>query len=117
MEQYTLMMEFTGGRTLLLLTKGADELLRASLPFPAHVWRAKPIQALLESLAVWLDTKLPVVLSVTGPANGLSLELTDESGTGLRTPFYEVVTVERLGDRQHDSTQLGLFDLLAGGGR
>jgi hypothetical protein len=47
----------------------------------------------------------------------LSLELTDESGTGLRTPFYEVVTVERLGDRHHDSTQLGLFDLLAGGGR
>lgn len=125
MEPYTMTMEFTGSGARLLLTKGADELLCASLPSPARFWTGKPAKALLESLAIWLDTTLHVVLSVVEPADGFSLELTDEGGTGLRTVFFEVATVEPGRRRRkrlrgvgnfRDLHQLRLLDL-AGGGR
>ena len=124
MEQYMMTMEFTGSGARLLLTKGDDELLRAALPSPARFWTGKPAKALLESLAIWLDTTLRVVLSVVEPADGFSLELTDETGTGLRTLFYEVVTVEPGRRRRtrlrgvgnfRDLHQLRLLDLTGGG--
>lgn len=127
MESYTMTLKFTGGGAKLLLTKGGDELLRAALPSPARLWTGKPAKALLEALAIWLDATLRVVLSVVEPADGFSLELTDELGTGLRTLFYEVVTVEPRPRRRHrrlrgvgnfrDLHQLCLLDRLTGGGR
>jgi hypothetical protein len=108
------------------LTKGDEELLRASLPPPAVFWSGKPAKALLESLAIWLDTSLRVVLSANEPASGFSLELTDEVGTGLRTVFYEVVVVEHARRRParlrgvadfREVHQLCLLDRLSRGGR
>lgn len=100
MEPYTLTMKLTGNRARLLLTHGPQELMRASLPAPAAFWTGKPAKALLESLSLWLDTKLRVVLDADDTVDGFSLELTDELGIGSRTLFYEVVVVERRGRRR-----------------
>lgn len=126
MERYTMAFKLDHNRVRLVLTQGDDELLRASLPPPASFWSGKPAKALLESLAIWLDSSLHVVLSAKDPSDGYSLALTDEVGTGLRTVFYEVVAVER-GRRRpsrlrgvddfRDVHQLCLLDRIAGGGR
>jgi hypothetical protein len=127
MEPCTLAFKLDRDRVRLLLTKGGDELLRASLPPPAAFWSGKPAKALLESLSIWLDTSLRVVLSADAPAAGFSLELTDERGTGRRTVFYEVVVAEPARRRRarlsgpgtaaefRDVRQLCLLDRLGGG--
>ena len=112
-------------RVRLILVQGERELLRASLPPPASFWAGKPAKALLESLAIWLDTSLRVVFAAAAPADGWSLELTDELGTGCRTVFYEVVPAPVRGGRQRlrgvddfrDLHQLCLIDRVAGAGR
>lgn len=113
-------------RVRLSLMKGDDELLRACLPPPCQFWTGKPVKALLESLAIWLDAQVHVVLDAKNPADGFSLELTDEIGIGHHTLFYDVVCVERrrrrparlrgVGDFR-DIHQLCLLDRLSGGGR
>jgi hypothetical protein len=127
MEPCTLAFKLDRDRVRLLLTMGDDELLRASLPTPATFWSGKPAKALLESLSIWLDTSLRVVLSADEPAAGFSLALTDELGTGLRTVFYEVVVAERAPRRRvrlggpgsaaefRDVRQLCLLDRRGGG--
>lgn len=126
MEQYTMVFKLDPDRVRLTLMRGEDELLRACLPPPDQFWTGKPAKALLESLAIWLDARLRVVLDAKDPADGFSLELTDEVGTGHRTLFYEVVTVERARRRPsrlrgvgdfRDVHQLCLLDRLSGGGR
>jgi hypothetical protein len=126
MEPYTMAFKLDRDRVRLVLTHQGDELLRACLPPPAQFWTGKPARALLESLAIWLDAKLRVVLSADDPADGFSLELTDEIGTGHRTLFYDVVTVERARRRPsrlrgvgdfRDVHQLCLLDRLSGGGQ
>jgi hypothetical protein len=120
--EYSMAFKLDRDRVRLVLVHGEEELLRASLPPPARFWSGKPAKALLESLALWLDTSLRVVLSAADPADGWSLELTDELGIGCRTLFYEVVRVEprarrrRLGgvDDFRDVHQLCLLDRLAG---
>lgn len=126
MEQYTMAFRLDHDRVRLTLMKGEDELLRASLPPPAQFWSGKPAKALLESLAIWLDAQLHVVLDAKDPADGFSLELTDEIGIGHHTLFYDVVAVERrrrrparlrgVGDFR-DVHQLCLLDRISGGGR
>lgn len=96
---YTMTMRFDGNRSRLRLTREGGSpgaplvLLRAMMPPPAQFWTGKPAPALLESLSIWLDARLRVVLDVADPADGFCLGLTDELGTGLRTVFYEVVYV------------------------
>lgn len=126
MEPYRVAFRLERNRVrLVLTTPNGDELLRASLPPPAAFWSSKPAKALLESLAIWLDARLRVVLSAADPADGFSLELTDERGTGLRTVFYEVVArsgagrpkrLRGVGDFR-DVHQLCLLDRQGGGGR
>jgi hypothetical protein len=122
--EYTIAFKLDRDRVRLVLIQGDQELLRASLPPPARFWSSKPAKALLESLAMWLDTSLRVVLSAADPADGWSLELTDELGIGCRTVFYEVFPVEpKRGRRRrlrgvddfHDVHQLCLLDRLAAG--
>lgn len=126
MELYTMAFRLDRDRVRLTLTKGGDELLRASLPPPCQFWTGKPAKALLESLAIWLDAKLRVVLDASDPADGFSLDLTDEVGTGLHTLFYDVVPLERRRRRParlhgvadlRDVRQLCLLDRLSGGAR
>lgn len=119
--EVTLAFKLDRDRVRLLLVQGERELLRASLPPPARFWTGKPARALLESLAIWLDTRLRVVLAAAEPADGWSMELTDELGIGCRTVFYEVVAVPARGrprrlrgvDDFRDVRQLCLLDRIA----
>jgi hypothetical protein len=121
----TVVFKLDRDRVRLILVQGERELLRASLPPPAVFWSGKPAKALLESLAIWLDTSLRVVFAAANPADGFSLELTDEIGAGRRTVFYEVVAVPARGRRRRlrgvddfrDLYQLCLLDRVAGAGR
>jgi hypothetical protein len=126
MEPCTMAFKLDQERVRLSLMRGEDELLRACLPPPAQLWSCKPARALLESLALWMDVRLRVVLSATDPAAGSSLDLTDELGIGLRTVHYEVERAMRRRRRParlrgvddfREVRQLCLLDRLAGGGR
>lgn len=126
MSQYTLSMKLLPSRAKILLTQDSDELLRASLPPPAVFWAGKPAKALLESLAIWLNARLRVVLDATDRADGFCQELTDEAGTGHRTVYYEVVALERERRRPvrlrgvddfRDVRQLSFLDRVSGGGQ
>jgi len=124
--EYTMAFKLDRDRVRLVLMQGDQELLRASLPPPARFWSTKPAKALLESLASWLDTSLRVVFAAADPADGWSLELTDELGIGCRTLFYEVVAVEPKRGRPRrlhgvgdfrDVHRLCLLERLTGDGR
>ena len=95
MPSYTMLISLRRSKTHLRLMAGQQLMLRATLPPPARFWTGKPVKALLESLAIWLDTQLHVVLDADERADGFTLELTDETGTGLRTLFYDVQCRER----------------------
>jgi hypothetical protein len=101
MDPYTIVLKLTPNRSRLLLVQDNRELLRASLPPPATFWWGKPAKALLESLSIWLNARLRVVLDVDERVDGFSMELTDEFGVGLQSVFYEVATVERERRRPH----------------
>jgi hypothetical protein len=101
MQSYTMMISLRRSRTHLRLLEGQQLMLRATLPAPAQFWTGKPVKALLESLAIWLDTQLHVVLDAEDKADGFTLELTDETGTGLRTLFYDVEAIARPPRRAH----------------
>lgn len=81
--------------TRVLLTHGPDELLRAILPPPMRVRHERTVPTLLEGLALWLDTTLPVVLSVDAQQAGFCLGLTDELGLGAKSLYYHVEVQER----------------------
>jgi hypothetical protein len=126
MEPYTMVFRLDRDQVRLALMREDDELLRARLPPPCQFWTGKSAKALLESLAIWLDAQLRAVFDAADPADGFSLELTDEAGTGLHTLFYDVVPIERrrrrpsrlrgVGDFR-DVHALCLLGRLSGGGR
>jgi hypothetical protein len=95
MQSYTMLISLRRTKTHLRLIAGQQLMLRAILPPPAQFWTGKPVKALLESLAIWLDTPIHVVLDAEERADGFTLELTDETGTGLRTLFYDVECQKR----------------------
>jgi hypothetical protein len=90
MEPYKLVLAPTSRWTRVLVTQGPDELLRAILPPPSQVRHERAGPLFLESLAMWLDTALPVVLSVAGRDAPFCLGLTDEMGVGQRSLYYRV---------------------------
>jgi hypothetical protein len=104
---YTLMLSLRGSTAHLRLLRDEELVLRATLPAPAQFWTGKPVKALLESLAIWLDAKLLVVFDAAEPADGFMLELTDEVGTGLRTLFYDVEPIDRRHRRTRAQPALG----------
>lgn len=79
--------------TRLLATRGRREVLRARLtpPSRAHRW-AMPL--LLESLALWCQQPLRVVLYAESEALSSGLHLIDDLGFGRCTLFYEVELLE-----------------------
>ena len=94
MDSYCLLLSPSSKWTKVLLTHGPDELLKALLPPPSHVRHERAAATLLEALALWLDTTLPVALCVDAQDAGFCLGLTDEMGVGTRSVYYRVeVTV------------------------
>jgi hypothetical protein len=77
-------------RTRVLVTEGPDELLRAVLPSPSQLRHERATTTFLEGLALWLNAKLHVVLSVDAKEAGFCLGLTDEMGGGVRSLFFDV---------------------------
>jgi hypothetical protein len=82
-------------RTRVLVTEGPDELLRAVLPSPSQLQYERAVITFLESLALWLNAKLHVVLSVDVKEAGCCLGLTDELGVGVRSLFFDVEVRDR----------------------
>ena len=79
----------------MLVTEGPDELLRAVLPSPSQLQYERATITFLESLALWLNAKLHVVLSVDAKEAGFCLGLTDELGVGVRSLFFDVEVHDR----------------------
>ena len=84
----------------MLVTEGSDELLRAVLPSPSQLRHERATTTFLEGLALWLDAKLHVVLSVDGREAGCCLGLTDELGVGVRSLFFKVEVRDRRARRR-----------------
>ena len=96
-------------RTRVLVTAGSDELLRAVLPAPSQL-HERAAMTFLEGLALWLNAKLRVVLSVDGKEAGCCLGLTDELGMGARSIFVDVEVRERHGRRRRGQRMRGIGD-------
>jgi hypothetical protein len=107
---YTVIMIPSAARTRVLLTDGPDELLRAILPSPSQLQSARAAIALLESLALWLNAKLHVVLSVDAKDAGFCLGLTDELGVGVHSLFFDVEVRDRHARRRRGQRIRGIGD-------
>ena len=122
MSKYTVMLSSSASRTRLLLLDGQDELMRAVLP-PGHLLRQRrAATALLEGMSLWLDTRLPVVLSADEAEASYYLDLVDDLGCPTRSVYFEVSLVERARRRPRrlggvsDFADLRQLSLLSGGG-
>ncbi len=94
MDSYRLLLSPSSKWTKVLLTHGPDELLKALLPPPSQVRHERAAMTLIEGLSLWLDTTVPVALSVAAADAGFCLGLTDEMGMGMRSVFYRVDVTE-----------------------
>lgn len=122
MSQFTVMLSSSASRTRLLLLDGRDELMRAVLP-PGHLLRQRrAATALLEGIALWLDTRLSVVLSADDADTSYFLDLADEFGCPARSVYFDVRFIEprvrrrprRIGGVS-DFADLSQLSLLVGG--
>jgi len=93
MSEYTVTMSFSPARSRILVTAGADELLRAVLPPPRQVRHDRAALSLLEALALWLDRCPRVVVSADEADATYSFGLTDEIGNPQRSVYYTVEVV------------------------
>jgi hypothetical protein len=100
MESYRLLLSPSSTSTKILLTHGRDELLKGMMPAPEHMRHERAAIALIEALALWLDTTLPVALCVDAKDACSCLGLTDAMGIGMRSVFCRVEVLERKGARR-----------------
>jgi hypothetical protein len=108
--EYTVVLLPTTIRTRALVSHGPDELLRASLPALSQVRHERAAITFLESLSLWLDAKLRVVLCVDVRQASFCLGLTDEMGRGIRSVYYAVEVRERVvRRREHRIRGIGDF--------
>ncbi len=107
---YTVIMVPSEARTRVLVMAGADELMRAILPPPSQLQYERAAIAFLESLALWLNGKLHVVLSVDAKEAACCLGLTDELGVGVRSLFFEVEVRGRRARRRRGQRIRGIGD-------
>jgi hypothetical protein len=107
----TVAIAATFEETRLLVTRGRREVLRARLapPSRAHRW-AMPL--LLESLALWCQQPLRVVLYAESEALSSGLRLVDDLGFGRCTLFYEVERLSPHPDAGAEGEGCGGFDEL-----
>ena len=95
MSRYTVTLRVGQTQTRLLLTHETDEMMRLALPPPSPMHSCQCVPALLQSIALWLDQPLHVVLSVAAAQRSLCLGLTDALGCGIDSVFYTVQVLER----------------------
>ena len=97
---------------MLLLPNGAAaaSCWGAILPPPGQVRHARTAATFVESLALWLDTALPVVLSVAGREAPSCLGLTDELEVGARSLYYRVEVSAREDRRRAGNRIRGVGD-------
>jgi hypothetical protein len=107
---YTVVMVPSEARTRVLVMAGSDELLRAVLPPPSQLQYERAAITFLESLALWLNSKLHVVLSVDAKEAGCCLGLTDELGAGVRSLFFEIEVRDRRPRRRRGQRIRGIGD-------
>ena len=108
--KYTVVMIPSATRTRVLLSHGPDELLRAILPSPSQLRHERGAITFLESLSLWLDAKLHVVLSVDARQAGFCLGLTDEMGLGMRSVYFDVEVHDRTARRRRGQRIRGIGD-------
>lgn len=94
----------------VLFTEGPDELLRAILPPPSQLHHERAVITFLEGLALWVNAKLHVVLSVDARAAGCCLGLTDELGVGVRSLFFDVEVRDRRTRKRRGQRIRGIGD-------
>jgi hypothetical protein len=107
---YTVVMTPSAARTRVLLMEGTDELLRAILPAPSQLHYERAAVTFLESLALWLNMNLHVVLSVEDREARCCLGLTDELGVGVRSLFFDVEVRDRRARRRRGQRIRGIGD-------
>jgi hypothetical protein len=107
---YTVVVIPSEARTRVLFTEGPDELLRAILPPPSQLHHERAAISFLESLALWVNAKLHVVLSVDAREAGCCLGLTDELGVGVRSVFFDVEVRDRRPRKRRGQRIRGIGD-------
>ena len=110
--RYQVVIAPSATRTRVLVTDGPDELLRAVLPSPSQLRHERATITFLEGLALWLDAKLHVVLSVDAKEAGFCLGLTDEMGVGVRSLFFDVEVRDRRARRRPGRRIRGVGDFV-----
>jgi hypothetical protein len=110
--RYQVVIAPSATRTRVLVTDGSDELLRAILPSPSQLRHERATITFLEGLALWLDAKLHVVLSVDAKEAGFCLGLTDEMGVGVRSLFFDVEVRDRRARRRPGRRIRGVGDFV-----
>jgi hypothetical protein len=101
MDTYKVVISPSTKWTRILVSHGPDEMLRAILPSPSETRNDRAAAVLLEGIALWLDTKLRVVVSVGAAEAGYCLGLFP----GVRSLFYDVAVVEA-GVRRRRGTRI-----------
>jgi len=107
---YQVVIAPSATRTRVLVTEGCDELLRAVLPSSSRLPDERATITFLEGLALWLNAKLHVVLSVDAKEAGFCLGLTDEMGVGVRSLFFDVEVRDRRARRRPGRRIRGVGD-------
>ncbi len=110
--RYQVVIAPSATRTRVLVTEDSDELLRAVLPSPSQLRHERATITFLEGLALWLDAKLHVVLSVDAKEAGFCLGLTDEMGVGVRSLFFDVEVRDRRARRRPGRRIRGVGDFV-----
>ncbi len=88
-----LLLKPTPTETRLLMSWGEDEVLKAVLP-PAPQAHPRAAQTLCESMSLWFQRPLCVVLCADAEGTSSALGLSDGLGYGATTVHYEVEIVD-----------------------
>lgn len=108
-EPITVTIKASSSETALLVKQGPDELMIARLG-PSSFAHRRALPALMESLALWFQSRIYVVLCAQTEAAASSTGLVDGLGCGLGTLHFEV-DVLLPGPRRAGARLRGLGDL------